>query len=589
MTADDLDYTYQTWNPLAWSPDGTRLALERHGVYSWQGDIVLADLSQPCPACTLSVLNGSQDSEYPVWSPDGVWIAASDIYDGNQLLLAADGSEQISITTDDYSSIYGPAWQPLPDCAPADPSAPMAFSGGGDYCAVPTPTPTCIGLPVDRTPTNIRSEPDIAGALLSSFTGDEQVRLHGRYTSMTSERYDDWYRVETAEGVWGWSAAEGVETTPLYDPLCAQMPVYDTPASEPRPPLESEILWPPVGYPEAAAPFYQFQIGSTRQTDDELRIPAPFTQFPSTNTIRLTQGYGLTEFAYLYPGTYTGTNQIHSGLDFFGENPIPVAGCINSEGSPSNSCITVRPVCDGRIVSEGGSASETSGDGFTIRCYMPDGSLSNLYVTYNHIQAGTVGNLLGIEVRLNTTLGLNVFQYTYQSADSEGNPVTKIVAPHLHLEVFYHRGPDFSPETSSTIRLNPLLFFSHMLVQLISDSKMGYYYPTGSYTDTGEEKRYEWDDYDTDDPGDIYALRLAYVRNDPEAPEDYDLGIDPVHNGTFACLGDTFPPVSDPINVWFREEHYPGIQYLGSVPQPETPGQVIRSWSDLVIRLQQGQ
>ncbi len=142
VTAEEPDYTYQTWNPLAWSPDGMRLALERHEVYSWQGDIVLADLSQPCPACTLSVLNGSQDSEYPVWSPDGVWIAASDIYDGNQLLLAADGSEQISINTDDYSSIYGPAWQPLPDCAPADPSAPMAFSGGGDYCAVPTPTPT---------------------------------------------------------------------------------------------------------------------------------------------------------------------------------------------------------------------------------------------------------------------------------------------------------------------------------------------------------------------------------------------------------------------------------------------------------------
>jgi hypothetical protein len=594
---------YRSWN---WDPTGTRLAIGRDKsepsespYYLYQHDIVIADLAQPCPACTVASVPLSQQLLYSnwiapsgagvSWSPDGRWIAAVDPLPFNPqteeyplaqvVLLDPICNERLPITgaASWVHTWSGPdliAWQPL------QPTAMRAFSSGGDYCVpVPTPTPTCIGLPVDRTPTNIRSEPGIAGAWLGSFSGDERVRIHGRYTALTSERYDDWYRVETAEGVWGWSAAAGVETTPLYDPLCTQMRIFDTPTSEPRLPLESEILWPPGEYPEAAAFFYQLQSGSARRTDDEFRIPAPFTQFPSSDPIRLTQGYGLTEFAYLFPGTYGGTNQIHSGLDFFGINPSPVPGCTNSEGNPSNSCITVRPVCDGRVVSERGSASETSGDGFTIRCYMQDGSLSNLYVTYNHIQFGTVGSLVGREVRLNTQLGLNVFQYFYQTTDREGNPVTKIVAPHLHLEIFYTR-------VANNLRLNPLLFFATTIPRIdlfyrprptVPDEEQPYdYYPVDGINDMGQTMAFEWAPFDQIDPLDRSnpQVRGYSATRDEYQRQDYDLAIPTADNDEWAVSGDT--PGQSSEQPWSRVLTQSGTQNgLQDIQNPmiEWPGQ----------------
>jgi hypothetical protein len=190
----------------------------------------------------------------------------------------------------------------------------------------------------------------------------------------------------------------------------------------------------------------------------------------------------------------------------------------------------VRPVCDGRVVSERGSASETSGDGFTIRCYMPDGSLSNLYVTYNHIQAGTVENLLGLDVRLNTELGLNVYQYT----DRQGN----IVAPHLHLEVFY-------TQVANNLRLNPLLFFGTTVPGIemfyrprndVPEDQQAYdYYPVDSVAN-GEEKRFEWWPYDQiDRPRSDrrwYSETAADYRY-----EDYDLNISTANN-EWAVSGD---------------------------------------------------
>jgi hypothetical protein len=445
-----------------------------------------------------------------------------------------------------------------------------------------------MGFPVDDT-ANIRRQPSITADLIPGEVVREEGRpLLARLSIGTSGLWDDWYLVlvvkDDGETELGWSRVDVVYTSPRYGDAC-KLPISDQEEvlldPEQRQLLE---LWGPTleGHVGDADPLFEQSI------HEELRLPAPFDVMPADDraTRISNQGYGLNRFAFLNSDFYDGTNHIHSGLDFSSTEAVDSIGQECAAGDavyPNGECFRIRAVCDGLVYAVSDPLSTGTGRRLSLRCTAPDGSLSNLYVVYNHLRdrvsdtefSGgewvSAGDILG---------GLRVFPYV---------TTTGVTPPHLHLEVFYHRGPDFSPETSSTIRLNPLLFFSHMLVQLISDSKMGYYYPTGSYTDTGEEKRYEWDDYDTDDPGDIYALRLAYVRNDPESPEDYDLGIDPVHNGTFACLGDTFPPVSDPINVWFREEHYPGIQHLGSVPQPETPGQVIRSWSDLVIRLQQGQ
>jgi hypothetical protein len=298
-----------------------------------------------------------------------------------------------------------------------------------------------------------------------------------------------------------------------------------------------------------------------------------------------TQGYGLNTYAFLNPDYYDGTNHIHSGLDFFYRESAESIGQECAAGGitfPDGNCFRIRAVCDGLVYAVSDPLSTGTGRRLSLRCSAPDGSLSNLYVVYNHLRVHVSDTEFsgGEWVSAGDFLeGLRVFPY----ATSKG-----VTAPHLHLEIFYHRGPYFSPETPSTTRLNPLLFFSPKLVEQIS-TRMDPYYPTGSYTDLGEERRYEWDDYDTLDPGDVYGVRMAYVRDDPYAPEDYDLGIDPIHNGPSTCLADTFPPVSSPVNAWFREEHYPGIQQLGLVNAPETPSQVFQSWSDLLNRLQEGQ
>jgi hypothetical protein len=210
---------------------------------------------------------------------------------------------------------------------------------------------------------------------------------------------------------------------------------------------------------------------------------------------------------------------------------------------------------------------------------MQDGSLSNLYVTYNHIQFGTVGSLVGREVRLNTQLGLNVFQYFYQTTDREGNPVTKIVAPHLHLEIFYTR-------VANNLRLNPLLFFATTIPRIdlfyrprptVPDEEQPYdYYPVDGINDMGQTMAFEWAPFDQIDPLDRSnpQVRGYSATRDEYQRQDYDLAIPTADNDEWAVSGDT--PGQSSEQPWSRVLTQSGTQNgLQDIQNPmiEWPGQ----------------
>ncbi len=221
------DGEYPEWNEMAlytswdWDSTGTRLAIGRDDwdhtteTYAlvYRHDIIISDLTQPCPACAVESVPNSQRLVYTeatvppsvgvAWSPDGRWIAAAEPLSGDpgmgndlyaQLVLLDPVCEERLIVTEPFvwNNLYfgGGAlisWQPL---GPG-PNAPMAFSSGGDYCLpVPTPTPT-------SDPTTAYYEQFkgiIFWAIYNETNGNQQVPLYealpGTVTSIPNSLTD---------------------------------------------------------------------------------------------------------------------------------------------------------------------------------------------------------------------------------------------------------------------------------------------------------------------------------------------------------------------------------------------------------------
>lgn len=170
---------YPDWNEMAlytswdWDDTGTQLAIGRDRVigqtetsrWVFGRDIVISDLAQPCPACSVISVPNSQRTVYVetvipysagvTWSPDGRWIAAVDTLPWNPatggdalaqlVVLDPVCAERLTVTepqvwTNSYDGWGGfalVAWQPLT----AGSGGMMAFGTGDEYCQVPTETP----------------------------------------------------------------------------------------------------------------------------------------------------------------------------------------------------------------------------------------------------------------------------------------------------------------------------------------------------------------------------------------------------------------------------------------------------------------
>jgi len=379
----------------------------------------------------------------------------------------------------------------------------------------PTPTPTltprCYGYPAASETTNIRELPTTMSSIVGEITNTGIVLL-ARFPTGSPGRWDDWYLVGAsgANDGYGWVRADVTYTSPRYGMPCG-LPVWDASppdiiSPEEIPTTLTEPLEAPADFiPEAALLFEP-------ATHAELRLPALFTQLPMVDSAEFTssQGYGLNSFAYRHPNYYDATNHIHSGLDFFALD------------STLNDCATVRtcfqvvPICDGEVISLNGTTGGNTGSGVVIRCFSPDGSYSNIYVSYNHLQ--DTGDLeAGQLVGAGSQHSLNTFQYT-------GN--TDV---HLHLELFFDRDGNLD----NAIRLNPLIFFNASVREVIV-SVLEAYYPDIS-TDIGDDRRFEWEPADTDDPAAIDGQTFDAVNFnngnnglsalEAETSADMDLGI----------------------------------------------------------------
>jgi Tol biopolymer transport system component len=100
-----------------WSPDGTRIVIEDvpfHGIWSY-AVVVNTDGSG---TIDLPVPDGFDHVSNPVWSPDGVSLAASlwrmmpTFTPGDIFVMKVDGSNPVNLT-DDPAYDGSPAWQPL--------------------------------------------------------------------------------------------------------------------------------------------------------------------------------------------------------------------------------------------------------------------------------------------------------------------------------------------------------------------------------------------------------------------------------------------------------------------------------------------
>lgn len=218
-------------------------------------------------------------------------------------------------------------------------------------------------------------------------------------------------------------------------------------------------------------------------------------------------------------------------------------------------------VCSGTIAAPlgvgNGSTGAASGPGLTIRCNNPYGGPSNIVVSYNHLDAVSLGLSDGINpleegarVRAGQSLNVRVHQ---QPLDARDRTSIRIY-PHLHLEVLY------TPSTAggvtvNALRLNPAYFFTPQALEEFTGI-MNPYYSVDDDTDPDNILQFEWEPYDTSDAP---APLQAGIREGQEP--DTDLGIRTADNTRFYVSGDVRPAVVGVPDLWARTDRG-GIQNL---------------------------
>jgi Tol biopolymer transport system component len=399
---------------------------------------------------------------------------------------------------------------------------------------------SCVGRAIPEGTTNyVRQFPTTSGTTLYQF-GDNlattRVKLVARYTAGTPQRWDDWYWVTSSQG-YGWTSAEYTPSSPMYGTPCRipEYTSYDAVTGAPSgQAISPVILTAPSGYLSIAAPIYN--------AIDELRLPPPFNNFPSDDFLNGFQGYGMTEFAFLNQGLYEQTNHIHTGIDFNGTHPNNGAEdtCV-----PVDTCIVLTSVCTGVVTEVITTATivQNSGGKVTVRCYSEDGSRSNLYVQYNHLDAASPLPVSGIT---RFEVDQSMLFRVHQSAN--------VPFPHLHMEVYYRRN-------SINIRLNPILVFEEDILNSMR-SNIGNYYPIDDLPSRNQSPQqtpmplrlYEWLPFDQVDavipvgatPDGMTAAQALLGR------PDTDLGILPNQLTLILPAGDVIPPAPNNLQIWSR-------------------------------------
>ncbi|MBL8147766.1 MAG: PD40 domain-containing protein, partial [Anaerolineae bacterium] len=299
----------------AWSPDGSEIAFLSNRYTLSNYDVVKLNYSQCTtpPNCPVTRLTTVAAYDYhPAWSPDGSEIAFTSDRNGfaQIYVMNADGTNQVRLTYTDANR--DPQWWG-PQC-PTE-GAIGALGAGGEYCIVPTPTPTleppeqCLGYPFNNDFVNVRQQPSIDSADIGDLTTNGRALL-ARWTVGTPQRWDDWYLVTEPLGSsgLGWARADVVYTSPRYGAACG-LPVWDQPEAPANESIDLENLPPPMAPPSEPDGVF-FEIQDMTLTD--LRLPAPFTALPAPDTLYETNVYGMTTFAFwdTWSGQeyYDGTN-----------------------------------------------------------------------------------------------------------------------------------------------------------------------------------------------------------------------------------------------------------------------------------------
>jgi len=99
--------------PLAWSPDGARVAITLESPSDGNADLYLYDVAS---ASLAPLVTGSAWESHPSWSPDGEWVAFSSDRDGSSQIWAVevDGdAEPVQRTQGPHDSLQA-AWRPAP-------------------------------------------------------------------------------------------------------------------------------------------------------------------------------------------------------------------------------------------------------------------------------------------------------------------------------------------------------------------------------------------------------------------------------------------------------------------------------------------
>jgi Tol biopolymer transport system component len=571
----------------------TRLTAGKGGKwYRWQTDGYCQIVSSPSGAPSLNVRSG----------PDQAYALVGNAASGTVLSVFGRNSDNTWLFVKGFQPIVGSTaefgWVSAnatnTDSCPNLNTVPVVNEQG--QTATPTftpmPTPTadpshCTGYSTERNGnTLIRSTPPHIlpdgtfvppGNEIGSF-GDTgtvyTVRILGRMILNTPEdTWDDWYQVEFVfNGMeqLGWVSTEFTTLSPSYrHPNCVSLPEFEwTENGEIIQSAGQNVVFPVLDPSPAAAELYLY--------DSQLRLPAPFSHFAVQFDITTwTSGYGMNEFAYRNPYYYDETNHIHSGLDLGGKTSVDLTGgrCLRLPGDERqpnlHRCIPVQAICDGVIVEHISTIETGTGAAFILQCFAPEGSRSNIYITYYHLDSQSTLPPIDNRYEAGSNFNVPVFQY--------GDPPNQ-AAPHLHLEVFFGY-----PNTVDSIRLNPVLLLSNAITTDFI-SRMGNYYPIDDLNPL--LLLFEWSPADIVDPNPLPAFSSYYgfSQETSTSPnfQDMDLGINAGDILVYSILSDTIPPAPINLLIWRRLDQ-DGMQNLALTgPEYIGDGFVVTSMSELV-------